>query len=135
MRNKIRIHFQNFWKKYIILFLFNVAFILLVLGLKGFTILLYYCDVFFVATAVNVALGLLSLLSYFGAMNGIGYIGHYLTSRVASMFRRDAPLPNKYVDYLEIKEEKRKGKLFHFIPYFVYGFIFLIVSVILFCLL
>lgn len=135
MFKKIKIHFQNFWKKYIILFIFNVAFILLVLGLKGFSILVHYCDAFFVATGVNFAVGILSLLSFFGAMNGVGYIGHYLTCRVASMFKRDAPLPTKYQEYIEIKEEKRKGKLFHFIPYFVYGTILLVITIILFCLL
>ncbi|MCM1130240.1 MAG: hypothetical protein NC310_00120 [Roseburia sp.] len=135
MFRKIQIHFQTFWKKYIILFLFNVAFILVVLSIRGFSVLVHYCDAFFAATGINFGIGLLSLLSYFGAMNGISYIGHYLSCRVASMFKRDAPLPSKYQDYLAVKEEKKKGKLFHFIPYFGYGVLLLIITIILFCLL
>ncbi len=137
MWSKVQLHFQTFWIKYMGMFIIDVIIVLAILACKknGFTTMLYYCDAFFITAAVNISLGILSLLSYFGSFNGIGYIGYYLSNRVMDVFRKNEVNIANYGKYLEIKEEKKNKKNYSFIPYMIFGILFLAIALIIFCLL
>lgn len=130
--DKIIEHLKNNYIKYIILFVISMASMVGIVYLRAqrFDLLVGYYDAFFILGAVHLGLGCLSLANYYGAFNGISFIGHYIANNISNLFRKEYQRGARYADYVEYKDEKRKNDKFNFIPYFFYGIIFIIIALI-----
>ena len=116
--------FFHSWKKYIILFVVACALTMAGLLLNGFNFALYYVNSFFFAGFAMICLGGLSIVNYYGGYDFMSY---------AFSKRNPDGTKIQYSTYIENKENKRKNNKLPFGPYFVIGTIFLIVSIIIYC--
>ena len=116
--------FFHSWKKYIILFVVGCVLTMAGLLLNGFNFALYYVNSFFFAGFAMICLGGLSIVNYYGGYDFMSY---------AFSKRNPDGTKIQYSTYIENKENKRKNNKLPFGPYFVRGTIFLIVSIIIYC--
>lgn len=86
------------------------------------------CNSFFIPGAVLIGIGFLSLLTYFGFFD---FVGYGFTSVYQSLKKESIREYKDLIDYKEKKTLKRKDNKFIYIPYFIFGLIFLIVSLII----
>ena len=109
-------------KRYITGLLLAAALTLLILYQKGFDRTIYFVDAFSAAGGIVFLIGLLQLVSYWGAFDTFGYgiskLGNY--KRYADLY-----------EYTQKKREARgRGELV-FIPFLVVGAVFILISLII----
>ena len=120
------------WKKSLIVFGVGVLISLIYLIVNGFDLMINYCDAFFISGFVITSIGVLSVLSYLGAFDTIGYSFYALGRVFTSKKELDEKKYNDLVDYVEKKKSKR-GKLKEFfLPYIYSGVFYILLAVILF---
>lgn len=112
-------------KKYLVSLVIMVVLIISSLSMKGFNLLVNYCNAFFIAAALFIGIGFLSILTNLGTFDVFSYSGKYVANRIRNVNIE------KYPEYTENKKEKRKKFRFNFVPYMVLGLIGLIVAIIL----
>ena len=97
------------------------------LSIKGFGILLNYCNGAFLFSIIVIGIGGLAFVANAGGFDGVSYSFYYVFkgSRKKSTEEREY---KSFVDYMDKKKENRRGKLYTIFPYFIVGFIYLIVS-------
>lgn len=120
------------WKKTLILFGLGLLISLIYLFINGFSLIINYCDAFFIAGFIIFSIGALSTLSYFGAFNTLGY-SFYALGRVFSS--KKEMKEKKYedlVDYVEKKKQSRKGLKRIILPYVYIAIIFFLLAFFLF---
>ena len=111
--------FLHSWKKYIILTVVGLLILLVNLLLHDFTYLINYISGLQIAGIVIILVGGLSILNYFGAYDFWAY---------AFMRKgKNGKKPSVY-DYSEEKRLVRSRSKWPFGPYFIIGFLFLIIS-------
>lgn len=120
--NKI---FFHSWKKYIISCMIGIVITIVGLVLNGFNLLIYYANCTFVAGFSLVCVGGFSVVNYLG---GYDFISYTFAKR-----NRDG-IKLQYSQYIESKEIKRKANNLPFSPYFVVGGVFLLISIIMYCI-
>jgi prepilin signal peptidase PulO-like enzyme (type II secretory pathway) len=122
MKNSVfKKFFFHSWKKYIIAFVIALAITIVGLVLNGFYLLINYANSVFIAGFSVICIGGFSVVNYLGGYDFISY----------SFARRNKDgIKLQYSTYIENKETKRKANNLPFGPYFVVGFIFLLVSLI-----
>lgn len=107
--------------RYIIALFIAILFVLIRLFTShGFLELLAYCDGTFIAGMILICLGGLSVVTYFGGFDIFSYNFSKKKEGASSLY-----------EYSQIKAEKRKNAPLHFVPYFVVGLFFLLISTIL----
>lgn len=112
--------------KYLIIFILTSIVCLLISFIKNFT-LIGFVDAFFISGTITFVIGLLSLLSYFGAFDTFAYSFSYVKNSYSKS-------NNKNIDFYNYKQNKilkREKSNFSFTPYLIIGFVFLIISVVL----
>ena len=119
--NFLRKLFIHSLTKYIILFCLGCALVLIYLLANGFNLMFNYMDSTFIAGAVILICGGLSLLNYFGAYDFWGY---------SFSLRKQRAMNRSLYQYSELAKEERVKKGFTFGPYFAVGAFFLAISVI-----
>lgn len=85
------------------------------------------CDATGIAGAISIAMGIMSLVTYFGFFDfaSYGFIS------VFSSLRKDPVRPYEdLVDYRDKKAKKRKYNNWNFIPYITVGIIFIILFIV-----
>lgn len=100
-----------------------VAIILILIRLitsNGFQNIVAYCDGTFIAGMILICFGGLSVVTFFGGFDIFSY-----------NFSRKKEGASSLYEYSQIKAEKRKSGPLHFVPYFVVGLFFLLISTIL----
>lgn len=122
--NWIKRVFIHSWQRYLISFCLAIVLSLIYLCTRGFQTLIYYIDAFAIAGAIVFLCGALSLISYFGGFDTIRY-------GLASFRSGGRAKYEDLYDYSIQKKEERKHGHFTFVPYFIVGAIFIIISLIL----
>lgn len=119
--------FLHSYKKYIVLSILALAIILYYVLFFGATKVIVYVNAFFLAGAILIALGGLSIVTNQGAFDMFQYSGRTF----GNMFRRNINPVRKetYAEFLEEQKEKRVKKKYAFGPYIFIGVILLIISV------
>lgn len=110
--------------KYIVSLIIGIILVITTLSIKGFSYLVSYEDAFFIAGAVVIFIGILSLLSNYGAFDLLAYSGKY----VYNMSKKRKV--ERYPDYVENKIAIRKKMKYKWIPYVVVGCVFIIIAII-----
>lgn len=111
------------WKHYsIACILASVLTILAIFARQTFS-LLFIADSFAIAGIVTFLIGGLVLVSYFGGFDTLGY-------GLSSLVRKNKKYEDLF-DYTEKKKILRKSGNLTFMPYFIVGICFLVVSLIL----
>lgn len=111
--------------KYIVSIIIGSLFVILTLYIQGFNYLMSYEDGFFVAGSVLICVGLLSLLSNYGAFDLLSYSGKY----VFNMSKKKKI--ERYPEYVENKVLIRKKLKYKWIPYIVVGILFILISIVI----
>ena len=111
--------FIHSWLKYVLSFVYGILVLVIFNSLRSWTILQNYIDGLFIAGFTLVCFGLLSVISYFGGND----IFSYMFAR-----RNERGVKPSYYEYTINKREKRKSKGFSFVPYFVIGAFFILIS-------
>ena len=107
--------------RYIIALAIAIIFSLVYLIINGFNYKIFYLDAFTVAGSIDILVGLLALVTYFGAFDTFGY--------AFSTFKKDRRYKD-LVEYTDAKKVKRANSQFIFVPYVVVGVIFVLVGLI-----
>lgn len=127
--NKDKITFKKIFLhspiKYLVSLVMVALIVVLALSIKGFNYLVNYANGFFIAGALLIGVGLLSICNNLGTFDIFGYSGKYVINRIRNVNVEDFP------EYTENKKEKRKKIRFEFVPYIVVGLFSLIVAIIL----
>lgn len=111
--------------KYIVSFIVGLVVIVITMFVKGPKYLISYVDGTFIAGFVLIAVGFLSILTSKGSMD----IFSYSTKYVYNKFRNKEV--ERYHEYSSNKMEKREKYKFSYVPYFVNGAFYFVVSLIL----
>lgn len=111
--------------KYIVSFIIGLVVIVITMFVKGPKYLISYVDGTFIAGFVLIAVGFLSILTSKGSMD----IFSYSTKYVYNKFRNKEV--EKYHEYSSNKMEKREKYKFSYVPYFVNGAFYFVISLIL----
>ena len=113
-------------KVYIAALILNILVCFPVLLGKGFDRLIFYYDGMTAAGAVSILVGLLILVSYFGAFDIFGYSFSMVKYGWSDYsLRRD----KDYVAYKERKSAERSKKEYIFMPFIITGTVFLTVGI------
>ncbi len=116
--------FKKSWIRLTICLIFGLLIVIINnLIRKNWNSLDNYCDGFFIGGFSIICIGCLSVLNYFGAFDVFQYT-----------FRRkpkNSPSESLY-DFSNRKKETRHSGTKHFIPYFIIGSFYLIISLVLF---
>lgn len=112
--------------KYLLIFILTSIVCLLISFIKNFT-LIGFVDAFFISGTITFVIGLLSLLSYFGAFDTFAYSFTYIKNSYSKTNNKN----NDFYNYKQMKIMKRKKENFSFTPYLIVGLIFIIISIIL----
>lgn len=115
-------------KRYIILVSITLAIMLIYLIAKGFGDLMNYCDATFIGSAVMIGLGALLWVSFSGGFDIFGYSCCTLRTSFSKNVEKDY---ENFMDYVEVKKEKRKKKDKIYLDMFIVGGLFLIITIIL----
>ncbi len=113
-------------KKYIVAILIGLVVIVIALWIKGANYLKAYVDGTFIAAFVLIAAGMLSILTSKGSVDIFSYSTKYVYNRF-----RSRPV-ERYHEYTSNKMEKRSKNKFSYVPYFVCGALYFVISLILF---
>lgn len=111
--------------KYIVSFIIGLVVIVITMFVKGPKYLISYVDGTFIAGFVLIAVGFLSILTSKGSMD----IFSYSTKYVYNKFRNKEV--ERYHEYSSNKMEKREKYKFSYVPYFVNGAFYFVISLIL----
>lgn len=111
--------------KYIVSFIIGLVVIVITMFVKGPKYLISYVDGTFIAGFVLIAVGFLSILTSKGSMD----IFSYSTKYVYNKFRNKEV--ERYHEYSSNKMEKREKYKFSYVPYFVNGTFYFVISLIL----
>ena len=111
--------------KYIVSFIIGLVVIVITLFVKGPKYLISYVDGTFIAGFVLIAVGFLSILTSKGSMD----IFSYSTKYVYNKFRNKEV--ERYHEYSSNKMEKREKYKFSYVPYFVNGAFYFVISLVL----
>lgn len=119
--------FLHSWKKYVVSGCVSLVAVVVLVLLRGYNTVVSYCDACFVVGFTLICIGGLSVLAYHGAYDTFGYSANTITRKKDQVKQYE-----DLHDYVEKKKEKRKGKKYNSVPYFVIGIFWLIISIILF---
>ena len=130
--NKIGLFFQKNWIRFVACLLIGVAIVCLynfghqiALKINPWGLAYYYRDSFFLAGMVVVSAGGLAICANFGIFD----IFSYYPGRK----KKENGKKENYGDYVQRKQlERSSDRNLYFLPYFIVGSIFLIVSLILY---
>ena len=112
-------YFLHSYKKYIVAFvLASVIFVVNVFN-KGTNIIFNYINGLFIGGFAVSCIGGLSVLGYYGAYDFFSF----------AFYRQKAKM--EYHEFNEMKENKRKNNNIPFVPYFVVGVFFILISLFL----
>ena len=109
-------------KRYLVGLLLAAALVLVSLFIRGFDHLIYYVDSFGIAGGAVFLIGMLQLVSYWGAFDTFGYS--------FSSFRHKSRYEDLY-EYTVKKQESRRVNELTFMPFIVVGLVFLLICLIL----
>lgn len=127
--NEDRITFRKIFlhspMKYLISLGIMICVIIGTLSIKGFNYLVNYCNAFFIAGALFIGIGLLSIVTNFGTFDIFSYSGRYVINRIKNVS------VERFPEYTDNKKEKRKKLKFEFVPYMVLGVLCLLVAIVL----
>lgn len=110
--------------RYIVSLIITIILTIIVLISRGFDALIGYIDGLGVSGFVIILVGGLSIVSYFGFFDTVSY-------GFSTIGRREKRKYEDLVDYKNKANEKRKGGVLPFLPYFVCGILLIIISFIL----
>lgn len=108
--------------KYIICCVIAIVISIVILAQTSFSYLINYVNAFTTAGGALIFLGLLSLVTFYGAFDTMGYA--FSTFRTKRRY-------HDLVEYTNAKEEKRKHSNLSFMPYLVTGITFLCIGLLL----
>ena len=128
--SKFRDIFLHSGKKYIVITIISIIVNFVIILYKGYNNFIAYCDATFVSGALCIGIGGLSVLGNYGAYDTLGYSIHYVRENT---LRKDGSVKkyNDMHDYIEKQNLKRSKCKYLFVPYFVVGAFWIILSIIL----
>lgn len=115
--------FLHSWKQYIIASILAIGLTILAIFSRKTFSLLFIADSFAIAGVVTILIGGLVLVGYFGGFDTLGYGMSY--------FVRKNKKYDDLFDYTEKKKLLRKSGSLTFMPYFIIGILFVIISFVL----
>lgn len=119
---KIKEIFFHSWKRYLICFLYGILIIVIYNSLRNWDTLLHYIDGLFIAGASLICIGGLSIVNSLGTFD--------VFSHLFAKGKDGNPKPT-FAEYVESNKVKHQKNRFHCVPYFVFGLLYFISSLIL----